>query len=99
MNIRMTTPVFEGPGQAGSMPIGVVLRTLLIVCLVAVLVTEAFYLVKLRETIDRQSEDLRDISLQLQAMKTDRANLHQELSSMQKNAGEKNNGNAADRQY
>jgi uncharacterized protein YlxW (UPF0749 family) len=83
----------EGPAKAivGAM------RYLVVAALLAALCFEAYYIFMLRTTIQKQTEDLRNISVQLQLLKNERETLSEEISSAKKQAGEKDNGNTGQR--
>jgi hypothetical protein len=85
-----------GPGNGRR---GMLFRLLLAAIVMTIVAVEAYYIVVLRDKIERQSEELRSISIQLQSTKNERADLSEELSSMKKMTGEKNNGNTGDRQH
>lgn len=71
----------------------------LVALLTAAIAVEAYYIFVLRHTIDSQTEELRDLSIQVQSSKSESNELRKELSSMKKLAGEKNNGNTTDGQH
>ncbi|MBI5632312.1 MAG: hypothetical protein HZA15_02395 [Nitrospirae bacterium] len=85
--------VKEGPAKdfAGAM------RYFVIAALLAALCFEGYYIFMLRATIKKQTEDLRNISVQLQLLKNERETLSEEISSAKKQAGEKDNGNTGQR--
>lgn len=72
-------------------------RWLLIVLLLAAIVLEAYYIAMLRGTIAKQSEDLRQISVQLQTLRSESSSLQDELTSARKNRGEGINEHSPDR--
>jgi hypothetical protein len=72
-------------------------RYLVVTVLLAALCFEGYYIFLLRSTIKKQTEDLRNISVQLQLLKSERETLSEEISSARKQAGEKDNGNTAQR--
>ena len=74
-----------------------VVRYLVVAGLLAALCLEGYYIVKLRATIKKQTEDLRSISVQIQLLKSERELLHEEISSARKQAGENNDGNTTQR--
>lgn len=67
-------------------------RYALIAVLIAVLCIEGYYIFILKETIRRQTEDLRNISVQLQLLKSEREILNENISAAQKKSGEKHEG-------
>lgn len=73
------------------------IRFLFILLLAAAVFMEGYYIFVLRDKINKQTEELKDISLQLQFLKNERDNLHEELSSVKKSAGESKNGNTTER--
>jgi len=73
------------------------LRYLAVAALLAALCFEGYYIFLLRTTIKQQTEDLRNISVQLQLLKSERETLNDELSSARKQAGESDDGNTAQR--
>lgn len=83
------------PGQPEAIT-GLV-RYAVIAVLIAVLCIEGYYIFLLKETIQKQTEDLRNISVQLQLLKSEREILNEEISSAQKQSGEKNDGNTTQR--
>ena len=72
-------------------------RYLLIAALIAAVCMEGYYIVLLRDTIKRQTEDLRSISVQLQLLKSERESLAEEISSTRKQTGEVSSGDSAER--
>lgn len=75
----------------------IAVRYLVVAALLAALCFEGYYIFLLRTTIKKQTEDLRNISVQLQLLKSERETLSEEISSARKQAGEKNDGNAYQR--
>ncbi len=84
----------KGP-RAGTVLTAV--RFLAVAALLAALCFEGYYIFSLRATIKRQTEDLRNISVQLQLLKSERESLNDELSSAKKQAGEKDDGDTSQR--
>ncbi|MBI5075090.1 MAG: hypothetical protein HZB62_08010 [Nitrospirae bacterium] len=79
-------------------PAGIaVIRYLVVAALLAALCFEGYYIFLLRTTIKKQTEELRNISVQLQLLKSERETLSEEISSARKHAGEKDNGNTGQR--
>ena len=72
-------------------------RYLVVAALLAALCFEGYYIIVLRDTIKKQTEDLRNISVQLQLLKSERETLNEEISSARKLAGEKDDGNTSQR--
>jgi len=68
-------------------------RLFVIVGLIAAVVAEGYLITVLRDRIDKQTEDLRTVSLRLQSLKNERDNLHDQLSSIKKSSGGGNDGN------
>lgn len=58
---------------------------------------EGYYIFYLRATVKQQTEDLRNISTQLQLLKSERKILNDELSSAKNQAGGINYGNSTQR--
>ena len=73
------------------------LRYLAVAALLAALCFEGYYIFLLRATIKKQTEDLRNISVQLQLLKSERETLSEEISSAKKHAGETDDGNTGQR--
>jgi hypothetical protein len=61
--------------------------------LLSLVVCETYYTFLLRERFSIRSDELKSISLQLQSLKNERAELHDELSSIKYRAGEDADGN------
>lgn len=76
-------------GQGGLLRRNV-LGLFLIFFLVTAVCIETYAIFVLRDTIEKQADELKNISIQLQSMKTERVNLHEELSSIKKSTN--NNG-------
>ena len=72
-------------------------RYLVIVLLLAAVCLEGYYIFVLNDTIQRQAEDLRSISAQLQFLKSERESLNEEISSATKHADEEGHGTAIQR--
>jgi hypothetical protein len=72
-------------------------RYLVVAALLAALCFEGYYIFLLRATIKKQTEDLGNISVQLQLLKSERETLSEEISSARKQAGEIDNGNTGQR--
>lgn len=86
-------------GEKGLKPgnIQVVGRYLAVAALLAVVCLEGYYIMVLRDTIQRQTEDLRNISVQLQLLKSERDSLNEEISSVRSRAEEDGNGDTLKR--
>jgi predicted Holliday junction resolvase-like endonuclease len=76
---------------------GPILKYLIVAALAVIVLFEGYYIFMLREKISRQTEDLKDISVQLQLLKRERDVLNEEVSSARKKAGEDNNGDTVQR--
>jgi cell division protein FtsB len=87
----------QQPKETGREHVRRVLRYLVTIALLAGLCIEAYYIFVLRETIQRQTEDMRSISMQLQLLKSERERLNEEISSTKKRAGEEDNGDTTQR--
>lgn len=83
--------------QEGKISLQNVFRLLFIFSLITAVFFEGYYIITLRDKIDRQAEDLKKISLKLQASKYERDNLREELSFIKNTAGEDKDGNTPDR--
>ncbi len=88
----------ESSGWRSSDGTRLVLRLLLILLLVAAVAAEGYYILLLRDKVDKQTEELRNISIKLQSSKDESADLREELSSIKKLAGERKDGNTAEGQ-
>ena len=70
-----------------------VIRLFLVFLLGALVIAEGYYIFILRDKIDRQTEEIKNVSMQLQQLKLERGNLSEELSSITKpTTGEENDG-------
>jgi hypothetical protein len=72
-------------------------RYLLIAALIAAVCVEGYYIRVLRDTIKGQTEELRNISVQLQLLKSERESLSEEISSTRKQTGEGSDGDSTQR--
>ena len=72
-------------------------RYLAVGVLVAVVCLEGYYIMVLRDTIQRQTEDLRNISVQLQLLKRERDSLNEDISSARNRAEERDHGDTVKR--
>ncbi|MBI5640655.1 MAG: hypothetical protein HZA17_09540 [Nitrospirae bacterium] len=79
------------------MSIQLALRLFLLFILIAAVLLEGYYILALQSTIEKQSEELNNISIQLQSLKHERTSLNEELSSLKKSAEEDNHGNTTER--
>ncbi|MBI5100543.1 MAG: hypothetical protein HZB33_01715 [Nitrospirae bacterium] len=70
-----------------------VLGTLLVLAVLA----EGYYIFKLRDMIDKQSDELRGASMQLQSLKNAQSSLREELESARKKSGDTNEGTTPNR--
>lgn len=75
----------------------VVGRYLAVAALLAAICLEGYYIMVLRDTIQRQAEDLSKISGQLQLLKSERDSLNEEISSARDRAGEGDHGDTVKR--
>jgi len=73
-------------------------RPLLIFLLVAAVLAEGYYIYLLQDKIEKRSDELKNISVQLQFFKTERENLKASLSSAKK-TGDADNENSSARQH
>jgi hypothetical protein len=78
---------------------GSVFRIVVIFLLLAGLCVEGYYIFVLRDTMEKQAEELKNISIQLQSLNNERINLREELSSIKKSTNDngEDHGNTADR--
>ncbi len=83
-----------GPGRIFRRPL---IGLLLVLVLLAVVAAEEYFIFALRDRIARQNDQLKSISVELQTLRNERNALNEELSSMKKLAGDKNNGNTPER--
>ena len=72
-----------------------VARMVAILLLVAALAVEGYYVASLQRTVERQKEEIKNISLQLQTLKSERMELRDTLSVMDQTRGGSQNGNTA----
>lgn len=87
----------SAPGRSDG--IRFVRKLLLVLLLMAVVALEGYYIFVLQDKVEKQSEELRNISIKLQSSKNESADLREELSSIKKMAGEGKDGNTADGQH
>jgi hypothetical protein len=73
----------KGMNRGGMQVIG---RYLAVAALLAVVCLEGYYIMVLRDRIQRQTEDLRNISIQLQLLKGERDSLNEEISAVRDRA-------------
>lgn len=76
---------------------GRALRILVSMALVAALAGEGYYIVHLRGKIEGQEEELQKITRQLQSLRSERDNLHEELSTAKKTMEADKDGNTSER--
>jgi len=78
---------------------GSVFRIVVIFFLLAGLCVEGYYIFVLRDTMEKQAEELKNISIRLQSLNNERTNLREELSSIKKSTSDNgdDHGNTADR--
>lgn len=72
-------------------------KYLAITILLAAICLEGYYISLLSDTLQKQAEDLRSISAQLQLLKSERESLNEEILSARKRAGEEDHGIAPQR--
>jgi hypothetical protein len=77
--------------------LGRLMKYLIVLALIAAVALEGYYIMKLRGEISRQTEEMRNISVQLQFLKSERKSLDEEISSLKEPTGEKGDGNTAER--
>jgi hypothetical protein len=81
-----------GKGNDGRR-LGQAFRFLALCFLLTLVVCETYYVVMLRERFSVRSEEVKNISMQLQSLRNESAALHEELSSIKSAAGEDADGN------
>lgn len=70
-----------------------VIRLFLVLLLSSIVIAEGYYIFTLRVKIDKQTEEIKNVSMQLQQLKLERGNLSEELSSIKKpTTGEEKDG-------
>ena len=68
-------------------------RLFLVLLLSALAIAEGYYIFVLKDKIDKQTEEIKNVSMQLQQLKLERGNLNEELSSIKKSkTGEDKDG-------
>jgi hypothetical protein len=80
-------------GGVAESRMGKALRLFALGFLLSLVVCETYYTFLLRERFSVRSDELKSISMQLQSLKNERAELHEELSSIKYAAGEDADGN------
>jgi len=73
------------------------LKQFLIILLVVAIIIEGYYIYLLKDKIEKQDEELKDISVQLQFLKNEREDLKTSLFSANKTTGDPGHGNTSDR--
>jgi len=69
------------------------IKLFLALLLSSLVVAEGYYIFILRDKIDKQTEEIKNVSMQLQQLKLERGNLSEELSSITKpTTGEEKDG-------
>lgn len=61
-----------------------VIRVFLVLLLSSLVMAEGYYIFILKDKIDKQTEEIKNVSMQLQQLKLERGNLSEELSSIKK---------------
>lgn len=89
---------FQDDNSQSSRPQRLLKLAVILVLLVAVCL-EGYYIFVLRDKMETQAEEIKNISIQLQLLKQEKENLSEELSSAKKSAGENTNGNTTERQH
>lgn len=74
-----------------------ILRFLALSLLLGLVFFETYYIFRLRERFSARSEELKSMSMELQSLKNERGELHEELSSIKYSAREDADGNSSDR--
>jgi hypothetical protein len=80
-------------GGSGESRMGKAFRLFALGFLLSLVVCEAYYTFLLRERFSVRSDELKNISMQLQSLKNERAELHEKLSSIKYATGEDADGN------
>jgi hypothetical protein len=80
------------PGPAGGFLPWPVIRIIFILFLLVVVAAEEYSVIALRNKIAGQGEELKKISVELQALKNERTALGEELASLKKTTGDKKDG-------
>ncbi|OGW33628.1 MAG: hypothetical protein A2X59_13145 [Nitrospirae bacterium GWC2_42_7] len=62
----------------------ILIRLFLVFLLSSLVLAEGYYIFLLRVKIDTQTEEIKNVSMQLQQLKLERGNLSEELSSIKK---------------
>lgn len=73
------------------------LKQFLIFLLIVLIIVEGYYIYLLKDRIEKQDDELKDISVQLQFLKNEREDLKASLSSANKTTGDSGNGNTTER--
>lgn len=89
---------FQDENRQSSRPQRLLKIVLILILLMAVCL-EGYYIFVLRDKMETQTEEIKNISIQLQLLKQEKESLREELSSAKKLAGENTNGNTPERQY
>lgn len=72
-------------------------KVVVVIFLIAVILVEGYYISLLRNTMSKQFEEARNISLELQTLRNERDRLQEELSRLNEADGENDEGHTADR--
>ncbi|GAB4483955.1 MAG: hypothetical protein OHK006_06770 [Thermodesulfovibrionales bacterium] len=64
-------------------------RAIFIALLIAAVLLEGYYIMVLRQRVSSSSEELKNISVQLQNLKLEREKLYEDFSAARKSAGER----------
>lgn len=81
------------PPGGGERRLARALRVLVLGLLLGVVACETYYIVSLRKRVSARSDELKSLSMQLQSLRNERAELHEELSSIKYSNGEDTDGN------
>ena len=73
------------------------LRLFLIVLLIVAVIAEGYYIYLLQNKIEERNDELKNISVQLQFLKSEGEDLKSKLSTAEKTTGDAGNGNTAER--
>ncbi len=75
---------------------GTAARAVLIALLIAAVLLEGYYIMVLRDRIRTNTEELKNISIQLQSLKLEREKLHEDFSAARKSVGDKQDEHTAE---
>jgi hypothetical protein len=88
----------ENTGRLNLERFRTLIPILLGIALLASVFAEGYYIFALRDIIEKQSEELKNTSMQLQSLRNARSSLQEELDSIKKMAGDGKDGTTPQRQ-